>query len=187
MARQAVLRGVFGTAVGLLSATVACGDGGGPDRIGQCTFPDRGTFEADLTGAVTASIAGCADFYPVDGPPDGTNIFLLATVSPGYSMVLGQGGNPTPGTYPVQPTQSTTAVVFTGSIRVGQPPDTVKFFSFTSGSVTITGFDEAAQKYDASFTITGVRTVNEQPVQPTQTVTVSGTFSARCTPNVFDC
>jgi hypothetical protein len=187
MAKLLEFRVAYGVGSALLAVTVACGDSGGPVQNNQCLFPDRGSFEADLTGAITKHITGCAGFLPVEGQQVGTNIYLLATASPGYSMVLGHGGQPTPGTYPVQANQSTTAVVFTGSIRVGQSPDSVKFFSFTSGTVTITGFDATAQKYDASFMMTGLRTVSDQPVQPVQTVTVSGTFSARCTPNVFAC
>jgi hypothetical protein len=175
-----LLSSISRRAVGALLVAVlgaACGGGSGDDT----TAPNPpggsvGSFSATVSGAMTASLSGSAAFgsSTVSGsqgfaialvPASGTNSIIFARVN---------AQAPGTGTYQIADfaTQSSVsgamiAALIAGSAQSGQ------IYISTSGTLTITS--SSSDEIKGNFTVAA----SAVTVSGTQTVTLTGTFTAR--------
>jgi hypothetical protein len=169
----------WGTCTLLTAILVACfGDGPSvPIQGAQCspTGPYLGEFEGSMAGAVNEAAAGCAYFIVEPATDCGSSEYASKfnlIVSNGqlgqfeHAMALIRCGATLPrGTFTVGPAP----VGLAGRLKeVGSN----RIFELTSGSVTVTWSETA--------TIVGSLAVTATEVDGTDTVVVSGTFTARC-------
>jgi hypothetical protein len=155
------------TAWPLLAALLitACGDGTAPAI--------EGTFEGSVSGAVSADMAGSAEFGTYTGEG-----FGLSMQSANPLVVLGIGqrreARPAVGSYPVgQPEEE--GVFF--AVYMQQTPGGGVSFVSQSGEFTITASSEA--ELVGSFQFSAVQ-ITPGHVEETQEIWVTGTFQASC-------
>ena len=169
--------GIAALVVAVLGGVTACSSGGGDDVTG--TNPPGGTvgsFNATVSGAMSATLSGSAAFG--SSTVSGSQGFAIALVptSGTNSIIFGRVNAQAPGTGTYQiadfATQSSVsgamiAALIAGSGQSGQ------IYVSTSGTLTITS--SSADEIKGNFTVSA----SAVTVSGTQAVTMTGTFTAR--------
>ncbi len=165
----------------LAVALVACGgDGTGVGNAARCGL--LGTSNVRVTGSATVSINACAAYVVVpnsSGPPTFELILTGGSVTtPTHAINVGRPGpRPGNGTYNVGVTDGQ----WMGSLNIKGSPDD-RFFILTGGTVTITTSNTGNLQGSVNMT------AREGSGTGTNTVTISGTFAAKCVAGqTYDC
>jgi len=173
------IRVVRWLSVVLAVALVACGgEGTGLGTVAKCGL--WGSANVSVTGSATASVTGCGSYVDLSdfGAPT-FRLFLTggSVDAPAYVVNVGRPGpRPGNGTYNVGLTDGQ----WTGRLNVRSSPE--RFFILTGGTVTITTSNTGNLRGSVNMTAT------ESSGTGTNTVTISGTFAAKCEPDrAYDC
>lgn len=167
--------------VALAAAVVACGgdNGSGPGITAKCGL--LGSANVNVTGSATASVNGCGAYAVIpsaSGPPTFDLILTGGTGdAPTHAINVGrQGPRPGNGTYNIGIADGQ----WSGTLNVDGSPD--RFFILTGGTVTITTSNTGNLRGSVNMTAT------ESSGTGTNTVTISGTFAAKCVDGqAYDC
>jgi hypothetical protein len=162
--RRSTIRRATQALMVLLSLGVgACGDGTGPSG--------PGTGSATISGAVSASGGGISLFASEQGLFE---VLVASTTGTWQIQIANYSGRPEMGTYALTPldpsSESPTAALYHAS------PAGVTMYESTSGQLVITS--SSASSVRGTFSFTG------RDVDGTATVTVQGSFDARCAEGV---
>jgi hypothetical protein len=165
----------------IVFALAACG--GGSDKKGildpeeeeqqqqSCASVGIGTGSASVSGAVSANISGCSFF---EESSSGDNFYVAVmhggVNSPAYVVsIVHDGPRPAPGTYQLSETWDEGYFGGILSVSAGN-----RGFIFTSGSITISS--------SSGNSMSGTFSGTAQEYGTSNTVTVSGSFNAKCIP-----
>ena len=158
----------------VLLAIGGCEERNGPTVINKdCGLlgPSSGT----VTGVVTADLNGCSVFTVATGAGGTSTTIGLSHgsgISATHALSLGRlSGRPAVGTYSI----GTGTGDFNGAFTFDGGSSADRLFMLTAGTVTIS----ASSATTLSGSLTGV-TASESST-PANTITISGTFTARCT------
>jgi hypothetical protein len=153
----------------MIFGLLGCSESTDPRRLAECGL--FGTADVSVSGAHTSSVEGCAAFFVVAQSGSTPAQFTLTMSEGGLddegdAISLGrQGGRPANGAYSI----GENAGNFNGVLTTEEG----QVYAFTSGTVNITTSGSGGVAGSLNLTATGGTT-------GTATVTVSGTFSARC-------
>jgi hypothetical protein len=156
-------------ALSVLGAAVACREVlvVGP----PCITAGKGPFTGDASGAESGALGGCATYSVTSSSGSSVTALVLesgsqASPSPVISLAR-TGTRPTVGTYTI----GVNATNFAGSVLLNPGGS----FGLTSGTVTI--------DVSADGTLGGTLNVTGTQSGTGSTITVTGAFSAQCTPS----
>ena len=166
------------TVIGRLSllgvlAVTGCGGRENPLGLGGAGCGVLGTSSANVSGAVTAAVDGCAVFGITPATVDDPAVFGLSltagsATAPSHIVAITRiGVRPVAGTYSVGTAAGNIAGTFTFEGA------TQRAFVLTSGSITIT-------QSSLSALVGSVNLTGTEATSAAATVLISGTFSARC-------
>ena len=157
--------------LGLLAVTACSGRDDPFGLTGGCGV--LGTSSVNVSGAVTTTVNGCAVFAitPAEGETPaafGLSLTAGSAAVPSHIVTVTRAGpRPIAGTYNVGTEAGNIAGTFTFEAS------TQRAFVLTSGSITITQSTPSALV--GSVSLTGTESTASSP-----TVTITGTFQARC-------
>jgi hypothetical protein len=153
----------------VLTASVACREVfvEGP----PCTTAGEGPFSGDASGAESRALRGCATYAVSSSTGSAVTGLVLkagSTISPSPIVSLARSGpRPPVGTYTI----GVNAANFAGSVLLNPGGS----FGLTSGTVTI--------DVSADGTLGGTLNVTGTQSGTGSSITITGTFSALCTPS----